>query len=72
MVEAVEHPAAGPLKLVGRPIKFVGDVQPPLTRPPMLGEHGADILREELGYSDAQIEKLFAEGALRAAPEEAQ
>lgn len=45
MVETVEHPTIGPLRLVSRPIKFSahGD-QPPLAPPPVLGEHTAEVL----------------------------
>ena len=63
MVEAVSHPLAGDLKLVGRPIKFVGASQPPLERPPIYGEHSREIL-EEAGFDAAQIDKLEALGVL--------
>lgn len=63
MVEEVGHPLAGDLKLVGRPIKFVGAQQPPLERPPLFGEHSREIL-EEAGFDAAQIDKLEALGVL--------
>ena len=63
MVEEVSHPLAGDLKLVGRPIKFVGAVQPPLERPPIYGEHSREIL-EEAGFDAAQIDKLETLGVL--------
>jgi crotonobetainyl-CoA:carnitine CoA-transferase CaiB-like acyl-CoA transferase len=34
-----------------------------LNRPPRLGEHGRDILRE-LGYPPARIDMLVAEGVI--------
>ena len=63
MVETVTHPLAGELKLVGRPIKFVGSEPPPLERPPMYGEHSREILTEA-GFDAAQIDKLEALGVL--------
>jgi len=35
---------------------------------PLLGEHNGEILREYLGYSDARIAELEAQGVLRRAP----
>ncbi len=63
MVEQVSHPLAGDLRLVGRPIKFVGSTQPPLERPAMYGEHSREILAEA-GFDAAQIDKLEALGVL--------
>jgi crotonobetainyl-CoA:carnitine CoA-transferase CaiB-like acyl-CoA transferase len=66
MIETVNHPAIGELQLVGRPIKFVGSTPPPLERPPLLGEHGREILFEA-GFDAEQIDKLETLGVLRAA-----
>ncbi len=64
MVETVEHPTAGVLHLLGRPIKFPGAEQAPLRPPPSLGEHGEAVLREELGLSAEAIAGLRARGTL--------
>jgi crotonobetainyl-CoA:carnitine CoA-transferase CaiB-like acyl-CoA transferase len=64
MVETVEHPAAGPLQLLGRPIKFPGESQAPLEPPPMLGQHTAEVLRRELGLSDERIAELRRLGVI--------
>ena len=63
MLEKVDHPTAGELRLVGRPIKFVGTTQPPLVRPPLYGEHSREILAEA-GFDATQIAKLEALGVL--------
>ncbi|MGQ0677700.1 MAG: CaiB/BaiF CoA transferase family protein [Rhodospirillales bacterium] len=58
----VEVPGAGndPIKLVASPISMSG-AGIRLTRPPKLGEHGCDVLRE-LGYPPAKIDALIKEG----------
>ncbi|MGG5809299.1 CaiB/BaiF CoA transferase family protein [Falsiroseomonas sp. CW058] len=63
MVAEVEHPSAGTLKLLGRPIKFPGEEQSALRPPPLLGQHGGEVLRE-LGFDDAGIAALRAKGVL--------
>ena len=63
MLETVDHPTAGELRLVGRPIKFVGAQQPPLVRPPLSGEHSREILAEA-GFDAAQIARLEELGVL--------
>lgn len=58
MVQTVEHPAAGPLSLIGVPFRFsrtAGDIRRP---PPMLGEHTHDVLHEVLALDEARIAEL--------------
>ena len=64
MVVEVEHATIGPMKVAGRPIKFPGALQPPVTAPPTFGQHTADVLREALGCSDAEIEQLRRDGVI--------
>jgi crotonobetainyl-CoA:carnitine CoA-transferase CaiB-like acyl-CoA transferase len=63
MIEQVEHPIAGTVKMTGRPIKFVGRERAPLKSSPMLGEHTVEVLREVLAYSDKDIDALVDAGA---------
>ena len=64
MVVSAEHASAGPLSLVGRPIKFPGSPQRPSTAPPTLGQHTVAVLRDELGYSDTEIDVLRRTGVI--------
>ncbi len=64
MVVQVEHPAAGPLRMLGRPIKFPGAPQAPLEPPPMFGQHTVEVLRRELGLTEEQVETLRGLGVV--------
>ncbi len=64
MVVEAEHPTIGPMRVAGRPIKFPGSPQRPVTAPPTFGQHTAAVLRDELGYSDADIAALRETGVI--------
>ena len=57
MVVELDHPALGPLRTLGSPIKM--SETPPVVgrRVPRLGEHTREVLREA-GFSEAEIEQL--------------
>jgi crotonobetainyl-CoA:carnitine CoA-transferase CaiB-like acyl-CoA transferase len=66
MVQTIDHPRAGELKVFGFPVKF-SDTPCKLTRPPPAhGEHTAEVLRE-YGYADEDIRRLAASGAIATA-----
>jgi succinate---hydroxymethylglutarate CoA-transferase len=58
MIETVQHPAIGELKLVGMPYKFSGTPASVRRPPPTLGEHTDEILRAELGLDAPAIAAL--------------
>jgi crotonobetainyl-CoA:carnitine CoA-transferase CaiB-like acyl-CoA transferase len=61
MFEWIEHPTEGRIRRVAVPTTW-SDSQPmPGRNAPGLGEHSAEILKE-LGYSDADIATLIAQG----------
>lgn len=62
MVE-VDHPERGAYLSVGCPIKLSASPAE-VTRAPLLGEHTEEILRDVLGYSDEDINKISASGAI--------
>jgi crotonobetainyl-CoA:carnitine CoA-transferase CaiB-like acyl-CoA transferase len=64
MVVGVEHATIGAMKVAGRPIKFPGAKQMPVSAPPTFGQHTVSVLRDELGYSEAEISALREAGVI--------
>lgn len=65
MVVELEHPSAGPIRLLGLPVKLSetpGAVRLP---PPLLGQHSAEILRA-IGVDDAELARLRDAGVVGA------
>lgn len=63
MLQEINHPKAGKIKVLGVPIKMDGVSTTIRAHPPMLGEHTIEVLHT-LGYSDAEIKKLEQEKAV--------
>jgi len=63
MVVEVEHPRAGKTKALGHPVKFSETPTSVERAAPVLGEHTREVLGG-LGYSDTEIDRLHAEGAV--------
>ncbi|MBU0726590.1 MAG: CoA transferase [Alphaproteobacteria bacterium] len=63
MVLEVDHPVEGRIPQLGFPVKLSdtpGRIDAP---PPLLGQHNAEMLAR-IGYSQADVERLKAEGAM--------
>jgi crotonobetainyl-CoA:carnitine CoA-transferase CaiB-like acyl-CoA transferase len=54
----VEHPVAGEQMMAGEPWRF-GDARTELRRAPLLGEHTAGVLLEDLGVSSSEFQGLL-------------
>ncbi|MFQ5614926.1 MAG: CaiB/BaiF CoA transferase family protein [Anaerolineales bacterium] len=64
MVQTVEHPTAGALKLVGPVARLSATPAEIRQPPPLLGQHTAKVLHETLGYSEEQIARLADDGVI--------
>ena len=64
MVVEAEHQTIGPMRVIGRPIKFPDAPQRPVTAPPSFGQHTVAVLRDELGYGEAEIAALQESGVI--------
>jgi crotonobetainyl-CoA:carnitine CoA-transferase CaiB-like acyl-CoA transferase len=58
MISLVEHPAAGPLEVLGLPVKLSGTPGAIRIPPPRLGEHTDTVLRDDLGLAVDAITRL--------------
>jgi crotonobetainyl-CoA:carnitine CoA-transferase CaiB-like acyl-CoA transferase len=58
------HPVAGTIRVVGPPVRMSETPGSVRTPAPLLGEHTDEVLRDRLGLSDAEIDRLRAAGAL--------
>ncbi len=64
MVQEIDHPSAGRVKLVGPPYKLADTPARLRFHPPLLGEHTEEILGGLLGLSEEHIARLRARGAI--------
>lgn len=64
MVTTVEHPAAGPIRVLGVPVKLSDTPGRVRTAPPLLGQHTDEVLRDELGLDAGEIARLRRAGAI--------
>jgi len=65
MVRTVRDPILGEVTIPGFPLKFSADPElPEELEAPLLGQHGEQVLREVLGYSESELDKLLKNGVL--------
>jgi len=68
-VVEVDHPGRGKYLTVGNPVKMSDSVTE-VKRSPLLGEHTDEILKDVLGFKDAEIAEIKNSGALSAPKKE--
>ena len=61
LLQQVPHPSGTPVPIVRSPMRFTEAELPQATAPPLLGQHGDEILRD-LGYDAAAIQALRSAG----------
>ena len=65
MVRTVSDPILGEVTIPGFPFKFSADPElPEGIEAPLLGQHGEQVLREVLGYSESALRRLRESGVL--------
>ena len=64
MVQTVNHPTTGPIKLVGPVPKLSATPATIRSAPPLLGEQTEQVLGELLGYSTSEIQELRTDGVI--------
>jgi crotonobetainyl-CoA:carnitine CoA-transferase CaiB-like acyl-CoA transferase len=64
MLEAIEHPMAVVIQLLGVPIKLSATPGGVRTPPPLLGEHTRRVLEQNLRLQAAEIDALEQEGVI--------
>lgn len=61
IVARIDHPEAGPIRLLAHPVRYDGKPPPIRRLPPRPGEHTREVLAE-IGYGAGDIERLFGDG----------
>ena len=64
MVVELDHPAAGPVRVTGVPIKLSETPGAVSTPPPVLGEHTTEVMSEWLQLSQAELDELGRSGVV--------
>ena len=64
MVVEFDHPQIGSFRGMRVPFRFDGFDDPEVQRPPLLGEHTDEVLREKLALGEEQLASLRADGAI--------
>lgn len=69
MIVEMYQPFLGKIKHYGSPMKFSETPSGPRSYSPFVGQHNADVLKNELGMTETEIKTLYAGNVLYHAPE---
>jgi crotonobetainyl-CoA:carnitine CoA-transferase CaiB-like acyl-CoA transferase len=61
-IVSFDHPKVKKFRTIGPPMKF-NRTPTSVERPPLLGEHSREILKE-IGYADSDIDRLSRDGVI--------
>ena len=64
MVQEIDHPTCGPMRLVNTPVKYSHSTPSIRTPPPILGQHTDEVLRDIVKMDKNAIKELKAEGVV--------
>jgi crotonobetainyl-CoA:carnitine CoA-transferase CaiB-like acyl-CoA transferase len=64
MVQTIDHPACGPIKVISPPVKYSNAETSIRSPPPLLGEHTDELLQDVVGLSKERIEELKKKGVV--------
>jgi crotonobetainyl-CoA:carnitine CoA-transferase CaiB-like acyl-CoA transferase len=64
MIASAQHATIGPISLLGVPIKLSDTPASVRTAPPILGQHTAAVLQDDLGLSAQELAMLQARGVV--------
>ncbi len=62
--DVIDHPHTGPLHYPGGPFRMSATPRRVGGRAPLLGEHTVEVLRHELGMTDAEVARLAEQGVV--------
>ena len=64
MIVPLDHTTAGDIRVLGTPVKLSDTPADVHSAPPALGQHTAQILRDDAGLSEEEIRELRADGVV--------
>jgi crotonobetainyl-CoA:carnitine CoA-transferase CaiB-like acyl-CoA transferase len=64
IVRSLTHSLAGEVPTVSNPVRFSDTPVEYKLAAPILGQHTAEVLKDDLGYSDKEIARLYDSGAI--------
>lgn len=64
MVQEIEHPSCGPIKVLSPPVKY-SNAEPSIrSPPPLLGEQTDEVLENVVGLTREKIRSLKSKGVV--------